>query len=69
MALLPVGEEQPGENAIGRSEQRSRHGLSGVDVGGRPVPVVYEPTWAIGTDEAAESEARRPPGYDTSPPR
>jgi triosephosphate isomerase len=51
--ILLVGEDDPGEDAILRSEERLRHGLSGVDVGRQPVLIVYEPTWAIGTDETA----------------
>lgn len=54
--ILLVGEDDPGEDAILRSEQRLRHGLSGVDVSRRPVLVVYEPTWAIGTDETASTD-------------
>jgi triosephosphate isomerase len=58
--ILLVGEDDPGEDAILRSEQRLRQGLSGVDVGSQPVLVVYEPTWAIGTDETAStSHVRR----------
>ncbi len=53
--ILLVGEDDPGEDAILRSEERLRHGLSGVDVGTQPVLVVYEPTWAIGTDETASA--------------
>ena len=51
--ILLVGEDDTGDDAILRSEQRLRHGLSGVDVSRQPVVVVYEPTWAIGTDETA----------------
>ena len=58
--ILLVGEDDPGEDAIFTSEQRLRHGLSGVDVSRQPVLVVYEPTWAIGTDETAStSHVRR----------
>ncbi|MDQ4068276.1 MAG: triose-phosphate isomerase [Actinomycetota bacterium] len=58
--ILLVGEDDPGEDAILLSEQRLRQGLSGVDVTGEPVLVVYEPTWAIGTDETAStSHVRR----------
>jgi triosephosphate isomerase len=53
--ILLVGEDDPGEDAILRSEQRLRQGLSGVDVSTQPVLVVYEPTWAIGTDETAST--------------
>lgn len=58
--ILLVGEDDPGEDAIVRSQQRLRDGLSGIDVGTRPFLVVYEPTWAIGTDETASaSHVRR----------
>lgn len=58
--ILLVGEDDPSEDAILRSEQRLRHGLVGVDVSGQPVLVVYEPTWAIGTEETASaSHVRR----------
>ena len=53
--ILLVGEDDPGEDAILSSEQRLRHGLSGVDVSRSPILVVYEPTWAIGTDETAST--------------
>jgi triosephosphate isomerase len=53
--ILLVGEDDPGEDAIRRSEERLRHGLSGVDVSRQSVLVVYEPTWAIGTDETAST--------------
>ena len=53
--ILLVGEDDPGEDAILRSEQRLRQGLSGVDVRTQPVLVVYEPTWAIGTEETASA--------------
>jgi triosephosphate isomerase len=53
--ILLVGEDDPGEDAILRSEQRLRQGLTGVDVRRQPVLVVYEPTWAIGTDETAST--------------
>ncbi len=53
--ILLVGEDDPGEDAILRSEQRLRQGLSGVDASRQPVLVVYEPTWAIGTDETAST--------------
>lgn len=53
--ILLVGEDDPGEDAILTSEQRLRQALSGVDVSRSPVLVVYEPTWAIGTDETASA--------------
>jgi len=62
--ILLVGEDDPGEDAILTSEQRLRQGLSGVDLGRQPVLVVYEPTWAIGTDETAStSHIRRSVTY------
>jgi triosephosphate isomerase len=58
--ILLVGEDDPGEDAILRSEQRLRQGLSGVEVSSQPVLVVYEPTWAIGAEESASpSHVRR----------
>jgi triosephosphate isomerase len=53
--ILLVGEDDPGEDAILESEQRLRQGLSGIDVSRSPVLAVYEPTWAIGTDETASA--------------
>ena len=53
--ILLVGEDDPGEDAVLRSEQRLRQGLSGVEVSRQPVLVVYEPTWAIGTEETAST--------------
>jgi triosephosphate isomerase len=53
--ILLVGEDDPGEDAILRSEQQLRQGLSGVEVGTQPVLVVYEPTWAIGTEQTASA--------------
>ena len=58
--ILLVGEDDPGEDAMVRSEERLRRGLSGVDVAEQAVLVVYEPTWAIGTEETAStSHVRR----------
>jgi triosephosphate isomerase (TIM) len=58
--ILLVGEDDPGEDAVLRSEQRLRQGLSGVEVRRQPFLVVYEPTWAIGTEETAPtSHVRR----------
>ena len=53
--ILLVGEDDTGEDAILRSEERLRQGLSGINVSSQPVLVVYEPTWAIGTDETAST--------------
>lgn len=53
--ILLVGEDDPGEDAIVQSERRLRHGLAGVDVHTQPLLVVYEPTWAIGTEETASA--------------
>ena len=58
--ILLVGEDDPGEDAIRRSEERLRQGLGGIDASRQSVLVVYEPTWAIGTDETAStSHVRR----------
>ena len=51
--ILFVGEDSRGEDAIRHTEQRLRHGLSGMDPVKRRVLVVYEPAWAIGAEEAA----------------
>ena len=51
--ILLVGEDDPGEDAILRSEEQLRQGLAGVEVSRQQVLVVYEPTWAIGTEETA----------------
>ena len=53
--ILLVGEDDPGEDAIIRSEQQLRQGLSAVAVSREPVLVVYEPTWAIGAEETASA--------------
>ena len=58
--ILLVGEDDAGEDAILHSERQLRQGLSGVEVRSQPVLVVYEPTWAIGTEETAPtSHVRR----------
>ncbi len=51
--LLFVGEDDRGHDAIRLTEQRLRHGLSRVDVRQQDVVVVYEPTWAVGAQQAA----------------
>lgn len=50
--ILFVGEDSRDDDARGGSERRLRHGLSGIDPGERRVLVVYEPSWAIGTEAA-----------------
>jgi triosephosphate isomerase len=58
--ILLVGEEDRGEDAILLGERRLREGVAGIDLSRHPVLVVYEPTWAIGTDETASpSHVRR----------
>ena len=58
--VLLVGEDDPGEDAILRSEEQLRQGLSGIDVGSQRLLVIYEPNWAIGTEETAPtSHVRR----------
>jgi triosephosphate isomerase len=54
--MLFVGEDDRGEDAIRQTEQRLRHGLSRVDARRRDVVVVYEPTWAVGAQQAAPAE-------------
>lgn len=51
--ILFVGEDTRDDDAIRLTEQRLRRGLSGIDVRRRRVLVVYEPSWAIGGDDAA----------------
>ena len=53
--ILFVGEDDPVDDAIGRTEARLRSGLSRVDSGRQRVLIVYEPTWAIGADHAASA--------------
>jgi triosephosphate isomerase len=54
--ILFVGEDTPDDDAIQQTEDRLRRGLSRVDVATRRVLVVYEPSWAIGAEEAAPTE-------------
>jgi triosephosphate isomerase (TIM) len=54
--ILFVGEDTRDDDAIRQTEHRLRRGLSRVDVERRPVLVVYEPSWAIGAEEAAPAE-------------
>jgi triosephosphate isomerase len=51
--ILFVGEDEPTEQAFERTDERLTRGLSGVDLSQQQVLVVYEPTWAIGVEEAA----------------
>ena len=54
--ILFVGEDTRDDDAIQQTEHRLRRGLSRVDVVRRRVLVVYEPSWAIGADQAAPTE-------------
>lgn len=54
--ILFVGEDEPTAAAAEQTEERLERGLAEVDVARRPVLVVYEPTWAIGADEAAAGD-------------
>lgn len=54
--ILFVGEDEPTDAATEQTDERLERGLAEVDVARRPVLVVYEPTWAIGTDEPAAAE-------------
>ena len=54
--ILFVGEDDPGEDALDLTEERLRRGLSRLDAGTQTVLVVYEPTWAIGAEQAAPAE-------------
>ncbi|MBW3645907.1 MAG: triose-phosphate isomerase [Actinobacteria bacterium] len=54
--ILFVGEDEQGDDALSRTEQRLRHGLRGVDLTRQHVLVVYEPTWAIGAERPAGAD-------------
>ena len=54
--ILFVGEDEPTSAAAERAQERLERGLAEVDVSGRPVLVVYEPTWAIGADTPAAAD-------------
>ena len=51
--ILFVGEDEPTQTAIGRTDERLARGLAKVDLAKVTVLVVYEPTWAIGAERAA----------------
>ena len=53
--VLFVGEDEPTEAAVDDTEERLRRGLAHADLGRQRVLVVYEPTWAIGGEEAAQA--------------
>ncbi|MBW3556931.1 MAG: triose-phosphate isomerase [Actinobacteria bacterium] len=54
--ILFVGEDDRGHDARGHTSRRLRRGLSLIDVAEQPIVVVYEPTWAIGTERAAPAD-------------
>jgi triosephosphate isomerase len=54
--ILFVGEDEPGAGARSQTAHRVRHGISRIDLSQQAVLVVYEPTWAIGADRAADAE-------------
>jgi triosephosphate isomerase len=54
--ILFVGEDDPAEDALDLTEERLRRGLSRVEAGTQTLLVVYEPTWAIGGEQAAPAE-------------
>lgn len=54
--ILFVGEERREDDALRRTEDRLRQGLSRVDPAAQRVLVVYEPVWAVGAAEAADAE-------------
>ncbi|MFN2628897.1 MAG: triose-phosphate isomerase [Gaiellaceae bacterium] len=54
--ILFVGEDEPTNAAIERTDQRLTAGLAGVDLSKHDVLIVYEPTWAIGAEEAAPAD-------------
>ncbi len=53
--ILFVGEDEPTGTATDEAERRLDRGLAEVDLERREVLVVYEPTWAIGSDRPADS--------------
>jgi len=54
--ILFVGEDDPEGDALGDTERRLREGLSRIEVAQHEVLVVYEPSWAIGADQAAPAD-------------
>ena len=54
--ILFVGEESPSDAARHQSEQQLRRGLSGVDPESQEVLVVYEPVWAVGAEQPADTD-------------
>jgi triosephosphate isomerase len=54
--ILFVGEDEPGADAYSQTGHRLAQGISRIDLSQQDVLVVYEPTWAIGADRAADSE-------------
>lgn len=53
--ILFVGEEEPTGDAAEESEQQLGRGLARVDLTRHRVMVVYEPAWAVGADQAADT--------------
>lgn len=53
--VLFVGEDEPSDRALEETERRLERGLAEVDVAESHVLIVYEPTWAIGGEEAASA--------------
>ncbi len=51
--ILFVGEDGQGREQLRQTEQRLRDGLSRIDPATQPVLIVYEPTWAVGVEDAA----------------
>ena len=54
--ILFVGEDERGDGAGDQIDERFTTGLSRVDLARERVLVVYEPTWAIGSDRPAEAD-------------
>ena len=54
--ILFVGEDEPNDTALHHAERRLTQGLSEVDLARQQVLIVYEPTWAIGAEQAARAE-------------
>ena len=53
--VLFVGEDEPSQAAMHEAEQRLRRGIDRLDLERQRILVVYEPTWAVGAEQAAEA--------------
>ena len=53
--IVFVGEDQPGDDARGQTEERLARALARVDLGEHRVLTVYEPAWTIGAEHPADA--------------